>query len=72
MGKSVFENCYNLQEIWLKSETPPSCYANSIGSYANPIGSGNNNCPIYIPSGSMDAYLAHPVWKSLKHRLWEY
>lgn len=65
MGKSVFEKCYNLQEIRLKSETPPSCNE-------NPIGSANNNCPIYIPSGSLDAYLAHPVWKSFKHRLWEY
>lgn len=61
IGNSAFYNCSGLTSITVHSATPPT-----LGSS---VFDGTNNCPIYVPSGSVDAYKAASGWSSYASRI---
>ena len=63
IGMSVFTNCSRLQYTVFNSVTPPTL--------ANADAFNNtNNCPIYVPAASVDAYKAANNWSSLASRIY--
>ncbi|MGN0226797.1 MAG: leucine-rich repeat domain-containing protein, partial [Paludibacteraceae bacterium] len=48
IGEEAFSWCSGLTSVTIEAETPPT-----LGSYAFDI---TNNCPIYVPCGTLDAY----------------
>lgn len=61
IGSSAFNGCIGLTSITVDRATPPSI--GTIAFY------NTNNCPIYVPSGSVDAYKAASGWSSYKSRI---
>lgn len=61
IGRSAFNYCISLQAITCLSETPPT-----IDSYYLPF-VNTNNCPIYVPKDSVDAYKAS--WPTYASRI---
>lgn len=56
IDKSAFYNCSSLQSITVNATTPPTLiYSDTVGSEHWPLDS-TNNCPIYVPAESVDAY----------------
>lgn len=49
IGERVFENC-SLSSVYVYAETPPSISANAFE------GCDSNNCTLYVPKGTYDAY----------------
>lgn len=62
IGTSAFYNCSGLTSITLESTTPPTL--DSRDSFNN-----KNNCPIYVPPESVDAYKAASSWVNYKSRI---
>lgn len=54
--------CTKLTSIYCRAVTPPRLYEN-VGFY------NTNNCPIYVPSESVDAYKAANMWSDVKSRI---
>lgn len=52
---NVFQNCYALMEIICLAETPPTIQANSFSGVPE-------DCVIYVPEGSVDAYKSATNW----------
>ena len=48
IGEYAFYGCSGLASVTIEAETPPA-----LGSYAF---NNTNNCPIYVPCGTLDAY----------------
>ena len=63
VGASTFSECFNLKEVYCKSNTPPTCYTTTFSYYKNggfyPLG-----CKIYVPTGSVEAYKVADGWSS--------
>ena len=64
-------NCPSLKSITVKAKTPPE--ANTI--WGNEDGSptlfqNTNDCPIYVPAESLDAYKAADGWKDYADRIY--
>ena len=59
IGTDAFRNCYGLTSITVESTTPAT-----LGNYAF---NNTNNCPIYVPSGSVDAYKT--AWPDYSSRI---
>ena len=57
----AFSGCTGLISITVESATPPTL---GYGVF-----DGTNNCPIYVPSGSIDAYKAASRWSSYASRI---
>ena len=57
----AFSGCTGLISITVESATPPTL---GYGVF-----DGTNNCPIYVPSNSVDAYKAASGWSSYKSRI---
>ena len=57
----AFSGCTGLISITVESATPPTL---GYGVF-----DGTNNCPIYVPSGSVDAYKAASKWSNYKSRI---
>ena len=57
----AFSGCTGLRSITVESATPPTLGIN--------VFDGTNNCPIYVPSGSVDAYKAASVWSNYASRI---
>lgn len=53
----VFRNCTSLQAVILKSATPPALWASN--AFEN-----TNNCPIYVPDASVEAYKGATNWNN--------
>lgn len=53
----VFKNCTSLQAVILKSATPPALWATNV--FEN-----TNNCPIYVPDASVEAYKGATNWNN--------
>ena len=62
IGTSAFYNCSGLTSITVHSVTPPTL--DSRDSFDS-----TNNCPIYVPSESVDAYKAASSWVNYKSRI---
>lgn len=57
----AFSGCTGLRSITVESTTPPTLGYGVFDS--------TNNCPIYVPSGSVDAYKAASRWKDYASRI---
>lgn len=61
IGESAFEECTNLANIIILSNLPPS---GSQFMFKN-----TNNCPIYVPAGSVEAYKSAQYWSDYADRI---
>ena len=61
IGQNAFYNCSRLKYIICLATTPPT-----IGAAFN----NTNNCPIYVPSASVDAYKAANNWSTYADRIY--
>lgn len=57
----AFCDCSSLEAIILYGSTPPSLVVSALNT--------SNNCPIYVPDASVDAYKAASNWSSLADRI---
>ena len=62
IGYRAFERCKGLTKITLKSATPPLLSFEVFGS--------TNNCPIYVPRNSVNAYKSSTSWSTYKSRIY--
>ena len=58
----ALQGCTNLQNITILSTTPPTLYG--AGTFAD-----TNDCPIYVPSGSVNAYKTARYWSDYASRI---
>ena len=58
---SAFNGCSGLTSITIQATTPPSL---GISAFNN-----TNNCPIYVPAESVDAYKTATNWSELADRI---
>jgi len=49
IGKHAFYGCSGLTSVTIEAETPPTLGGSTVFS-------NTNNCPIYVPCGTLDAY----------------
>ena len=56
----AFDGCTGLRSITVESTTPPTLGSNVFN---------NTSCPIYVPSGSVNAYKAASGWSNYKSRI---
>ena len=61
IGSLAFYYCSGLTSITVESPTPPSL-GNDAFTYTN-------NCPIYVPSGSVEDYKAASGWSTYANRI---
>ena len=61
IGYAAFSGCTNLTSFTCLATTPPTISYNSFTS--------TNNCPIYVPAESVDAYKAANNWRSIASRI---
>ena len=61
IGEWAFFNCSGLTSITVNATTPPVLEAD--------IFDNTNDCPIYVPSGSVDTYKAADGWSNLASRI---
>ena len=59
IGNYAFADCSSLTSVTIDAETPPSLGGNALSS--------TNNCPVYVPCGTMDAYKSQ--WTSVRSRI---
>ena len=62
IGFQAFQSCSGLTSITIEATTPPTL--TNVSAFDN-----TNNCPIYVPSESVDAYKAATNWSSLAGRI---
>jgi len=68
IDEGAFYNCSSLQSITVNSTTPPSLiYHDVVGSEYWPF-DNTNNCPIYVPSESVQAYKT--AWPQYASRIY--
>ena len=60
IGSSAFVGCTGLTSVTIEAETPPTLFENSALS-------NTNNCPIYVPCGTLDAYKT--AWTNYASRI---
>jgi hypothetical protein len=61
IGTYAFYDCTSLTSVTVNATTPPTL---GDGVFAT-----SNDCPIYVPSGSVDAYKAASVWSDYESRI---
>lgn len=61
IGSYAFANCNSLASVTVNATTPPTLGRQAF--YAS------NNCPIYVPAGSVNAYKTASNWSSLSSRI---
>ena len=61
IGTSAFYYCTGLTSITVESTTPPTIVSGSFGY--------TNDCPIYVPPESVDAYKAASGWSNYASRI---
>ena len=61
IGAITFVNCSTLTSITVNATTPPTLGADVFNS--------TNNCPIYVPSASVNAYKAATGWSTYASRI---
>ena len=61
IGYYAFCKCPFLESITIKATTPPKLYS---GAFDN-----TNNCPIYVPAASVDAYKTATNWSTYADRI---
>jgi len=61
IGDGAFRNCSGLTSATITAVNPPTLGTDTFTS--------TNNCPIYVPSGSVDAYKAASGWSDYASRI---
>ena len=61
IGEYVFYNCTSLTSVTVNATTPPTLGTNAF-LYTN-------DCPIYVPSGSVSTYQSASVWSNYASRI---
>ena len=61
IGSTVFYGCTSLTSVTIQATTPPT-----LGSI---VFNNTNNCPIYVPAESVDAYKSATNWSSYASRI---
>lgn len=61
IGEYAFNGCRSLTSITVEATTPPT-----LGNAALGV---TNNCPIYVPAASVDAYKAATNWSNYSSRI---
>lgn len=61
IDEAVFYGCTSLTSVTVNATTPPTMYGAVFGQ--------TNNCPIYVPVESVDAYKAANNWSSYASRI---
>ena len=61
IGSSAFRDCSGLTEVTINATTPPTLGGSAFIN--------TNNCPIYVPSGSVDTYKAASGWSMYANRI---
>lgn len=61
IGTSAFSYCGNLTSVTVEATTPPTLDED--------VFDGTNNCPIYVPSESVDAYKVATGWSDYAPRI---
>lgn len=61
IGESAFENCSGLTSVTIAATSVPT-----LGEYAF---DNTNNCPIYVPAGSVNIYKATSGWSDYASRI---
>ena len=64
IGKGVFLRCYNLNEIYMDSPTPPT-FSSEIRNSYDIFGSNYKSISIYVPKGSKERYTSTFPWSEL-------
>ena len=62
IGFNAFYGCSGLTSIIVEATTPPTLNGTNVFS-------NTNNCPIYVPSASVDAYKAANGWSTYASRI---
>ena len=62
IGGGAFDGCKNLRSITIEATTPPTLADNNAFNYTN-------DCPIYVPSASVEAYKAATNWSNYASRI---
>ena len=62
LGVWAFNGCKALETLVIKATTPPSLYNTAV------LGD-TNNCPIYVPDASVEAYKTATNWSSYASRI---
>ncbi len=62
IGFSAFQSCSALTSVTIQATTPPTL--GGTDAFNN-----TNNCPIYVPAESVDAYKTATNWSSLASRI---
>ena len=61
IGGAAFYNCRSLSSVTVEATTPPTLGLNVFNN--------TNNCPIYVPSQSVNAYKTATNWKTWASRI---
>ena len=61
IGESAFNSCRRLTSLTVEALTPPKL--------GDSVFDNTNNCPIYVPSASVDAYKAASIWSAYTSRI---
>ena len=61
IGDYAFSHCSGLTSVTIEAETPPTLVNNAFY--------GTNNCPIYVPCGTLDAYKNTARWSDYASRI---
>ena len=61
IGVNAFNECTSLTSITVEATTPPTLGLNAFNN--------TNNCPIYVPAESVDAYKTATNWSSYADRI---
>ena len=61
IGSSTFRGCSSLTAIYCYPTIPPIA--------GSSIFNDTNNCPIYVPSGSVEAYKTERYWSDYANRI---
>ena len=61
IGNTAFDSCSSLTSVTVEATTPPT-----LGRY---VFNGTNNCPIYVPSQSVNAYKSASGWSTYSSRI---
>lgn len=65
IGVRAFYKCSGLTSITVEATTPPTLTTDSI----HKEWFGNTDCPIYVPSASLEAYKTAPNWQAYASRI---
>lgn len=61
IGSRAFNSCIKLKSITCLATTPPTLGSGAFGS--------KNDCPIYVPAESVEAYKAASGWNAYTSRI---